>query len=39
MKKFVHFSMLCLLLAGVMVPMVACGDRDDDDGRTRSPTP
>lgn len=32
MKKFIHISMLCLLLAGVMVPMVACGDRDDDDG-------
>jgi hypothetical protein len=30
MKKFVHFSMLCLLLAGLMVPMVACGDRDDE---------
>ncbi len=30
MKKFVHFSMLCLLLAGFMVPMVACGGDDDD---------
>lgn len=30
MKKFVHFSMLCLLLAGLMVPMVACGDRDGE---------
>ena len=31
MKKFVHFSMLCLLLAGLMVPMVACGAGDDED--------
>ncbi len=30
MKKFVHFSMLCLLLAGLTVPMVACGGGDDD---------
>ena len=38
MKKFIHFSMLCLLLAGVMVPMVACGDRDDDDATDEAVT-
>jgi hypothetical protein len=30
MKKFVHFSLLCLLLAGLTVPMVACGGGEDE---------
>jgi hypothetical protein len=30
MKKFVHFSTLCLLLAGLLVPMVACGGGEDE---------
>jgi hypothetical protein len=32
MKKFIHFSMLCLLLAGLLVPMVACKKGGEEEG-------